>query len=120
MKHIHLLFVAVVALSFIGRVFLAEYRPALLAEKWIKLSPHILATLLLLSGFVLAFQGDWFATGNYGWIIAKLVLMVAFIGLGLLTMKRQGQERWIAFGGALFCLFYIIKVAFAKQVFFFF
>jgi uncharacterized membrane protein SirB2 len=49
-----------------------------------------------------------------------LVLMVAFIGLGLLTMKRQGQERWIAFGGALFCLFYIIKVAFAKQVFFFF
>lgn len=120
MKHLHLLFVAIVALSFIGRVILAEYRPALLAEKWIKLSPHILAGLLVLSGIVLVFQGDWISAGNYGWIIAKIVLLVVFIGLGLMTMREQGQKRWLAFGGALFCLFYIIKVAFTKQVFFFF
>ncbi len=119
MKHLHLLFVALVALSFIGRVALAEYRPALLANKWIKISPHVLASLLLLSGAVLVLQGGWLA-GDYGWIIAKLVLMFVFIGLGLLTMREQGQKRWLAFAGALFCLFYIVKVAFTKQVFFFF
>ncbi len=120
MKHLHLLFVAVVALSFIGRVILAEYRPEMLAQKWIKLSPHILASLLLLSGIVLVFQGDWLANGEYGWIVAKLVLLVAFVGLGVMTLREQGQKRWLAFGGALFVLYYIVKVAFSKQVFFFF
>lgn len=119
MKHIHLLFVAIVTLSFLGRVALAHYRPELLAHKWIKLSPHILASLLLLSGIILVFQGDWLGS-NYAWIVAKLVLMIAFIGLGIMTMQNEGQKRWLAFAGALFTLFYIIKVAFAKQVFFFF
>lgn len=118
LKHIHLLFVALVAVSFIGRVALAQYRPEILQQKWIKLSPHILASLLLLSGIGLVFQGDWIATG-YGWIVVKLILMFVFIGLGLMTMREQGQKRWLAFAAALFCLFYIIKVAFTKQVFFF-
>lgn len=118
MKHIHLLFVALVALGFVGRVVLAEYRPEMLQRKWIKLSPHILASLLLLTGIVLVIQGNWL-DNSFGWIVAKLILMGAFIGLGLMTMREQGQKRWLAFGGALFCLFYIVKVAFAKQIFFF-
>jgi|APLak6261673822_1056097.scaffolds.fasta_scaffold02754_2 uncharacterized membrane protein SirB2 len=118
LKHLHLLFVAVVVISFIGRVALAEYRPEMLQRKWIKLSPHILASLLLLSGIALVFQGNWLATA-YGWIIVKLFLMVVFIGLGLLTMREQGQKRWFAFAGAIFCLVYIVKIAFTKQVFFF-
>lgn len=118
LKHIHLLFVALVTIGFLGRVALAQYRPEMLQQKWIKLSPHILAGLLLLTGIGLVFQGNWLAN-SYGWIVAKLILMFVFIGLGLMTMREQGQKRWIAFGAALFCLFYIVKVAFAKQVFFF-
>lgn len=118
MKHIHLLFVAIVTLTFMGRVALTKFRPELLNHKWVKLSPHILAGLLLLSGIALVFQGSWLEH-DYGWIIAKLLLMVAFIGLGVMTMREQGQNRWIAFAGALFVLFYIIKVAFSKQIFFF-
>lgn len=119
MKHIHLLFVALVTLTFLARVALTKFRPELLGHKWIKLSPHILATLLLLSGTALVFQGNWLA-GDYGWIVAKLLLMLAFIGLGIMTMREQGQKRWMAFAGAMFVLFYIIKVAFSKQIFFFF
>ena len=118
LKHIHLLFVAVVAISFIGRVVLAEYRPEMLQRKWIKLSPHILASLLLLTGIALVFQGNWLAS-TYGWIIAKVILMFVFIGLGLMTMREKGQKRWMFFAATLFCLFYIIKIAFTKQVFFF-
>ncbi|AEG01235.1 SirB2 family protein [Methylomonas methanica] len=118
LKHIHLLFVALVTFGFLGRVALAQYRPEMLQQKWIKLSPHILAGLLLLTGIGLVFQGNWLAN-SYGWIVAKLILMFVFIGLGLMTMREQGQKRWIAFGAALFCLFYIVKVAFTKQAFFF-
>lgn len=118
MKHLHLLFVALVAFGFIGRVALAQTKPEMLQRKWIKLSPHVLAGLLLLTGIVLVFQGNWLA-GNYAWIVAKVILMGIFIGLGLLTMREQGPKRWQAFAGALLCLFVIIKIAFAKQIFFF-
>ncbi|WP_330165376.1 SirB2 family protein [Methylomonas sp. LL1] len=118
MKHIHLLFVALVAIGFVGRVAMAQYRPEMLAVKWVKLSPHILAGLLLLTGIGLVFQGDWLS-GSYAWIVAKIILMVVFIGLGLLTMREQGQNRWLAFAGALLTLFFIVKIAVTKQVLFF-
>ena len=118
MKHLHMLFVLLVTFSFIGRVYLAQYKPVLLANKWIKISPHVLAALLLLTGVGLVIQGNWLA-GDYAWIVGKLILMLVFIGLGLLTIKSEGEKRWYFFGGALLCLFYIIKVAYTKQVFFF-
>jgi uncharacterized membrane protein SirB2 len=48
-----------------------------------------------------------------------LILMVVFIGLGLFTMREQGQRRWMAFGGAILCFIFIVKIAFAKQILFF-
>jgi uncharacterized membrane protein SirB2 len=114
-----MLFVATVIITFFWRVYLVQYKPELLANKWLKIAPHVLATLLLLTGVGLVFQGNWLA-GDYDWIVMKLVLMFVFIGLGLLTMKQTGQKRWIAFGGAVFCLAYIIKLAYSKQVFWFF
>lgn len=119
LKHIHLLFVAILAVVFIGRVLLAEFKPELLAQKWLKIAPHALASLVLLTGFALVFQGNWFE-GNYAWIIAKLLILPVYIGLGVVAIGQQGQKRWLAFAGALVCLFYIAKVAIAKQVFFFF
>jgi len=118
LKHFHLLFVALVVITFFGRVYLAQFKPELLANKWIKISPHILASLLLLTGIGLVFQGNWLA-GDYGWIVVKLLLMFGFIGLGILTMKEQGEKRWYAFAGALFCLVYIVKIAVTKHVAFF-
>ena len=118
MKHIHLLFVALVIISFVWRVYLVEKKPEMLAEKWLKILPHALATGLLLSGIVLVFQGNWLSS-SYGWIMAKLILMVVFIGLGLFTMREQGQRRWMAFGGAILCFIFIVKIAFAKQILFF-
>jgi uncharacterized membrane protein SirB2 len=117
MKPLHLLFVAAVIVSFLWRVYLAEKSPEKLAGKWLKILPHALAAGLLLSGIALVFQGHWSA--NYGWIVAKIFLMVVFIVLGIFTLKRQGRRRWIAFGAAMFCFIYIVKVAATKQIFFF-
>jgi len=117
MKHVHLLFVLLVITSFVWRVYLAEKNPAMLAQKWLKILPHALAGALLLSGGLLVLQGNW--ADNYGWIVIKLILLVAFIGFGLLTFRRQGMQRWIAFSVSIYCFIYIISVAFTKQVSFF-
>lgn len=119
MKHLHLLFVAVVIGSFLWRVWLAHKQSELLNQKWMKILPHALATGLLLSGIALVIQGGWLE-GAYGWIVAKLVLMLAFIGLGIVSMKAQGNARWIALAGALYCFVYIVRLAFAKQIFWLF
>jgi len=118
LKHIHLLFVALLVVSFVGRVMLAEFRPAALSQKWLRIAPHVLDTLLLLSGLALVFQGNWLIA-EYGWIVAKMLALSVFIGFGMLAMREAGTARWLAFAGALICLFYIAKVAISKQVLFF-
>lgn len=118
LKHTHLLLVLLVTVTYVYRVYLAERQPEKLQQKWLKIAPHALASLLLLSGIALTFQGDWFNIA-YGWIVAKLLLMLVFIALGLVTIKSQGNLRWKAFGGSLLVLFLIAKIAVAKQVFFF-
>ncbi|MBS3964182.1 MAG: SirB2 family protein [Methylomonas sp.] len=116
MKHLHLLFVALAFASFAGRLALAEFKPDMLAQKWLKIAPHVIAALLLLSGIALVFQGRWLE-GDYGWIVAKVVVLPIFIVLGLLAMKREGTARWGFAGGALLCFLYIAKVAVSKTVF---
>lgn len=117
-KHLHLLFVALVAVSFIARVVAAQVKPDLLQRPLLKIAPHILASLLLLSGIVLVFQGSWLA-GSFGWIVAKLLALPVFIGLGMVAIRRGGQQRWLAFSGAVLVFFYIAGVAVHKQAFFF-
>lgn len=118
LKHTHLLFVAIVVIVFIARVLIAQFKPELLAAKWMKIAPHVLATVLLLTGVGLVFEGNWLA-GDYGWIVAKLIAMFAFIGLGMVAIRAQGDNRWYAFAGALIMVVYIVKVAITKQAFFF-
>lgn len=118
LKHIHLFFVAVLVVSFVGRVMLAEFKPYLLKQKWLKITPHILDSLLLLSGIALVIQGNWLMA-DYGWIVAKLLALLVFIGLGVLAMHKVGMLRWLAFTGAMICLLYIAKLAISKQAWFF-
>jgi uncharacterized membrane protein SirB2 len=117
-KHIHLLFVALIVVSFVLRVLAAEYRPAVLQKKWLAIAPHALQGLVLLTGIVLVVQGNWLA-GDYGWLVAKVLALVAFIAMGLMAMRESGQKRWLAMGGGLLCLFYIAKVALTKNAWFF-
>lgn len=119
LKHLHLLFIAVLVVSFIARVVLAEFKPEVLTRKWLKIAPHLIAGLVLVSGFALVFQGNWLSA-EYAWIVAKLLVLIAYIGLGILAIRESGNKRWLAFAGALFCLYYISKVALTKQAFFFF
>ncbi len=118
-KFLHLIFVLLSISSFVGRVFLAEKHPEMLEQKWIKIGPHILNGILLLTGITLVFQGSWLS-GEYGWIIAKIVALFGYVGLGMVAIKNEGPLRWKAFAGAIACFIYIAAVAASKQIFLFF
>jgi len=118
-KFFHLIFILLSISSFVGRVYLAEKNPGMLEQKWIKIGPHVVNSLLLLTGFALVVQGSWLSA-EYGWIVAKLVALVAYVGLGIVAIKSQGELRWKAFAGALACFVYIAAVAVTKSAFIFF
>jgi uncharacterized membrane protein SirB2 len=117
-KTIHLAFVALSLFSFVGRVALSEFKHEMLKQKAVNIAPHVINTILLLSGIVLVFQGSWLSAEN-GWIIGKIIGLLGYIGLGIVVMHNQGTTRWLAFAGALACFAYIGVVAVTKDAWFF-
>lgn len=117
-KTIHLTLVLLSIFSFVGRVILSETHPSQLKQPVFKVAPHIINTLLLLSGIILVFQGDWLAREN-AWIVAKIIALLGYIGLGIVTLRTRGSNRWLAFAGAMACFVYIGIVAVTKNPWFF-
>ncbi len=115
-KLIHLIFIFVSFASFTGRVTLSVFNPALLQKKILKIAPHIIDTILLVSGISLVFQGNWLQ-GEYGWIMSKVVLLVGYIVFGVMAMRFKGTKRWVAFAGAIACFISIFIVAITKNSF---
>ncbi|MFA5985400.1 MAG: SirB2 family protein [Methylococcaceae bacterium] len=118
MKFLHLIFVLLSVTGFVGRVALSELKPELLSQKWLKIAPHAISGLLILTGIALVFEGHWLS-GQYGWIFAKIIMLFAYIGLGIMTFKQQGMAKWLTFAAALLCVAYIGMVAVYKDAWFF-
>ena len=114
MLTLHISLVLTSFFSFIIRVILSVLKSSLLKNKFFKIIPHVIDTLLLLSGITLVIQGAWL-DGDYGWIITKLIILLAYIILGVIVMRGKGIKRWIAFIGTLGCYGYIIAVAVTKE-----
>ena len=119
LKMLHVTFVTLSLVSFLGRFILNEKASPLMQAKWMKIAPHVLNSFLLLTGAMLVFEGGWLA-GDFTWIIAKLIALVGFVGLGMMALKRDSQNRWYAFAGALLCFMFMAKVAATKTVTLFF
>lgn len=117
MLFIHIVFVLLSFISFVTRVALSEFKPEILTVKVFKIAPHVIDTLLLVSGITLVISGDWITKGMYGWILSKFIVLLAYIGFGVLTMRSTGAKRWAAFTGALVCYGYILSVAITKHGF---
>ncbi len=115
---VHLICVVLSIVSFVGRVVIAETQPSLLKKKIFKIVPHVIDTVLLLSGFTLVIQGQWLS-GEYGWLVAKLTALVGYIGFGVMAMRIRGPVRWLALVGAMGCFVYIGIVAVTKNALFF-
>ncbi len=78
--------------------------------KLIKISPHVIDTLLLISGVALAVMAG-FSPLNSGWLLAKLLALVIYILAGTWAMKASGQRQWNAYLLATVAVIYMLLVA---------
>jgi uncharacterized membrane protein SirB2 len=116
-KHIHITFAALSGILFVIRGIWTFAESAMLQRRWVKIVPHIIDTLLLVSAFTLVILSSQYPFAQ-NWLTAKLIALLAYIVLGVIALKRgrTRQIRIAAFIGALAAFFYIVMVAVTRQV----
>lgn len=114
LKHSHLLFVFLTLALFVLRGIWLFTQSPLLQKKIAKILPHVFSLFLLVSGVAVSVLLG-FSPSNQPWILAKLIALIVFIALGIITFKAVnksvGKISWVS---ALAVYAYIISVAITK------
>ena len=116
LKIIHVTSVAISYLLFSLRSVWMMQGSAALQQRWVKITPHVVDTVLLTSAIALAIMIHQNPIHN-SWLSAKVVGLLLYIGFGMIAL-RFGKTRkarisaWIA---AQIVFFYIVLVAVTKN-----
>ena len=114
-KHLHMTLALVSLLLFIYRWSLALAGSDRLQKKWLKILPHINDTFLLLFGVLLAVTLQ-LSPGQQPWLMAKLIALVLYIGLGVMALKRPARSQKLVAGVAALAVFgYMVGAAVTKS-----
>lgn len=115
LKHLHLTFVALAFLVFLVRGILLFMNSVLLDKKLLKIAPHIINTIMLISGIVLAVHLG-ISPGEHSWLMAKIIGLVVYIGLGVAAFKvPNALARKVLWVDAIIVFAYIASVAITKS-----
>ena len=120
LKHLHMLCALISITGFTLRGIWMLVDSDMLNKKFVKVAPHIVDTVLLVTAFLLAWQlGQYPFTA--AWLTAKFLGLLAYIALGMIALKKGKTKtvRGAAFILALVTFVYIIGVARTKSVLFF-
>src|SRR4051794_38317031 len=90
-KYAHVAVVCVTSALFVVRVAWMLWSPAHLNVRWVRILPHVVDTVLLISGLWMALQLG--LAGVRGWLPAKMVALALYIVLGALAIKRARTRR---------------------------
>ncbi len=117
LKHLHTLTVAITLALFLLRGFWMWIDSPRLHARWLKIAPHTNDTLLLSAAIALLVVGGLNPL-EQPWIMAKIIGLLAYIGLGTMALKRGKTRatRVKALLAALGVFAYIVAVALTKQV----
>jgi uncharacterized membrane protein SirB2 len=116
LKHFHMSCAAASGSLFLLRgAWMLRDSPRL-HDRWVRIAPHIIDTLLLASAITLAVWSGQYP-GVQGWLTAKVSALIVYIVLGTIALKRGRTKmvRFSAFVGALAVFGYIVAVALTKQ-----
>lgn len=111
-KHLHLLTVTLSLALFLLRSTWRFTTPEKLHARWIKILPHANDTVLLTAAIGMLFAGGLNPLDN-PWLIGKILLLLAYIGLGSIALKRGNKTAFVA---ALACFGWIVFMAVSKQI----
>lgn len=87
-----------------------------LRERWVRIAPHVVDTILLASAIYLAVTIEQYPGAN-DWLTAKVVALVFYVVLGSIGLKRGRTKpiRVVAWLGALAAFAYIVAVALTRN-----
>lgn len=115
LKHLHITLVIASLLLFILRGLWMWTGSPNINKRWLKIAPHIVDTALLAAGLTLAVIAN-FNPAQQPWLAAKLIALIIYIGLGLVTFKAAKPiTRRLAFVGALTAAAYMVMAAVSKS-----
>lgn len=115
-KYLHLTSVVLSGTLFLLRGFWMLRESPNLQQRWVKVLPHIVDTLLLGSALVMVFWSKQYPFVQ-PWLTAKVLALLAYIVLGSIALKRgktKALRRW-ALVAALATFAYIVAVALTRQ-----
>jgi uncharacterized membrane protein SirB2 len=115
-KSLHMITAIATISGFVLRGYWMMVESERLQLKLIRIAPHIIDTLFLLSGIALVYQLQ-LNVFSQPWLLAKITGLIAYIVLGTIAIKRGPtlQIRVIAFVAALATFAYIIGIALTKS-----
>jgi uncharacterized membrane protein SirB2 len=116
LKMIHVTSVIISYLLFSLRSMWKMQGSAALQQRWVKITPHVVDTVLLVSAIALAIRIQQDPVHD-SWLSAKVIGLLFYIGLGMTALKfgktRRGRiSAWIA---AQLVFLYIVLVAVTKN-----
>lgn len=120
MKHLHMTLAVLSIALFSFRFFLTLANSAKLQQKWLKITPHVIDTLLLAVGIGMAVK---LALNPFEqlWLGEKLIAIVAYIFTGFYALKFARNRTMQIFGyvGAVGWFMLVARIAMTKETFIF-
>ena len=116
-KTVHIICAAISFSGFFLRGLLMITGSDYLQKRWVKITPHLVDTLLLGSALVLV-AGQGLSPLQHSWLLAKLVFLLVYIGLGLVALRfgKTRSIRILAWSLALLVFIHIVFIARSKSV----
>ena len=116
LKMIHVTSVAISYLLFSLRSVWMMQGSTALQQRWVKITPHVVDTVLLSSAIALAIMIHQDPI-NDSWLSAKVAGLLLYIGLGMMALKygKTRKARISAWIAAQVVFFYIVLVAVTKN-----
>jgi len=116
LKQLHVTCVVLSISGFLVRgVWMMQESPWL-QKKWVRVAPHIIDTILLVSAILLAMQIQQYPFVQ-NWLTAKVLALIAYIVIGAVGLKygRTKKIRIAAWLVAIAIFLYIVLVALTHQ-----
>jgi uncharacterized membrane protein SirB2 len=85
---------------------------SIMQQRWVKIAPHSIDTVLLISAILLAWQLGY-TPFNSPWLAAKIIALLVYIGLGMLAFRfaKTNAIRLYTWLAALIAFAYIVMAA---------
>lgn len=110
-KHLHVTAAILSILFFVVRAYWSVTENGVLQKKFVKITPHVIDTVLLVCAILLSMMLG--PAAAQPWVLTKIVLLIVYIGVGTIAIKRgrTPRSRAIAAVIAVAVFFYIVGVA---------